>query len=106
MTHGAVTPVDSFQIKQKNAKNKNKFQMEMQLLVSLFTLSTQRFFERNFVANEPSCLAAQNLLLCGVYLVYLTDCKPLNFGLLFFESPFKRMHLPFEICSKFVDVIT
>ena len=38
VTHGAVTPVDSFQIKQKNAKNKNKFQMEMQLLVSLFTL--------------------------------------------------------------------
>jgi hypothetical protein len=43
VTHGAVTPVDSFEIKQKNAKNKNKFQMEMQLLVSLFTLSTQRF---------------------------------------------------------------
>ena len=55
----------------------------MQLLVSLFTLSTQRFFERNFVANEPSCLAAQNLLLCGVYLVYLTDCKPLNLDFCF-----------------------
>ena len=55
----------------------------MQLLVSLFTLSTQRFFERNFVANDPSCLAAQNLLLCGVYLVYLTDCKPLNLDFCF-----------------------
>jgi hypothetical protein len=74
-------------------------------IISVLVHSTQRFFEHNFVANDPSCLAAQNLLLCGVYLVYLTDCKPLNFGLLFFESPFKRMHLPFEICSKFVDVI-
>ena len=59
VTHGAVTSVDSSQIKQKNAKK--IINSDGNAIINVLVHSTQQFFSTQLCC-DTSCLAAQNFV--------------------------------------------